>query len=475
MKDNLLKNFLKFSYGSWIGMIIGLVTTMVITRLLTPESFGKFSMYELFVQMSMVFAIFGSDQAFIRFFYEEEKEKRTDLLYNSMKIPILTTIIILIGTFLFYKPITSFVFGEANISYVWYLNIGIITQLIFRYAQLVVRMQQKGNIYSVLQMLQRAFDFVLILSFFYLIGDNFQTLVSARIVTILLLIIVAIYSTKDFWFYQSETTKQVRHTKMSIFKYGSPFVFTVFISLLFQSFDKIALRQWSDFDELGIYSAAMKLVALVMILRTTFSNFWTPVAFEKYENEPENRKFFRLINSLVAYIMLLVGIISIAFREVIAMLLGEQFQEAAIIVPFLIFMPVFFTISETTVMGINFVKKTYWHILISTLACGSNITLNWLLVPEYGAIGAAIATAISIIIFFSLRTFISYYYYRVPYTAGRMYFMIGLLFVYSSLAVIGISFWENIFLGIAMGIVLTLVYQKEIKYIISNKQVLMNS
>ena len=29
MKDNLLKKFISFSYGSWIGLIIGFITTLI--------------------------------------------------------------------------------------------------------------------------------------------------------------------------------------------------------------------------------------------------------------------------------------------------------------------------------------------------------------------------------------------------------------------------------------------------------------
>ena len=56
---SLLKKFLSFSYGSWIGIIIGIVSTPVITRLLTPEDFGKASMFTLALNILMVFVMFN--------------------------------------------------------------------------------------------------------------------------------------------------------------------------------------------------------------------------------------------------------------------------------------------------------------------------------------------------------------------------------------------------------------------------------
>src|SRR5699024_6216961 len=101
---------------------------------------------------------------------------------------------------------------------------------------------------------------------------------------------------KDFWNLKNAKVKDVKHSQREIITYGAPFVLTIFITWLFESFDKIALRQWSDFGELGLYSAAMRLVALVMVLKQTFSTFWVPVAYEKFENNPKDKDFFRHIS-----------------------------------------------------------------------------------------------------------------------------------------------------------------------------------
>src|SRR5699024_3189025 len=158
MNDSLIKKFLKFSYGSWIGLFLGLASTMLITRLLPPDALGKASMFDLVLQVGMILTIFGTDQSFVRFFYEEEESKRGALLYNTLKIPIITTIAMIILVFVFYQPITNFLVGESNFIISIWLAFGIIGQLLHRYSQLVIRMQQKGNLYSLLQIFLRVFN-----------------------------------------------------------------------------------------------------------------------------------------------------------------------------------------------------------------------------------------------------------------------------------------------------------------------------
>lgn len=474
MKDSLVKKFLKFSYGSWVGLVLGLLTTMIITRLLPPDSFGKMSMFDLSLQVVMIFTVFGTDQAFIRFFYEEELEKRGGLLYNSLRIPIISTLIILVLLFVWYKPITYFLFENTEINYVVWLSIGIIAQLLLRYSRLVIRMQQKGNLYSLIQIIEKVFELIFILLLFRFIGAQFEVLVYSKVITISMLVIIAIYFGRNIWHIRGIKQKNLKHSQSDILKFGAPFVLTIFIAWIFESFDKIALRQWSDFSELGLYTAAMKIVALVMVLKTTFSTFWTPVAYERFEKKPKDKNFFRQISIIVSFAMFLVSIVSIAGKDIIVNLLGAEYKEAATIMPFLVFIPLFYTISQVTFVGINFYKKTKWHIPIAGISAVINIIGNWLLVPEYGAIGASISTAFSFVIFFTLRTYISMKYYYVNYPLFRIYFMTAIIALYASYSILTTSFWLNILLSLIPLILLILIFYKDLKYLIANRKLILD-
>lgn len=470
MKESLFKKFLKFSYGSWVGLFLGLTSTMIITRILPPDALGKASMFDLVLQIGMILTIFGTDQSFVRFFYEEEESKRGALLFNTLKIPFITTIIMLILILTFYKPITSFLVGKSDFTIAIWLVLGIIGQLLHRYSQLVIRMQQKGNLYSILQIFLRVFNLSFILIFFYLIGARFEILIFSKVVTFFLLVMIAIYFSKNYWNLKNTRIRNTKHTQKEIFQYGAPYVLTLFITWLFESFDKIALRQWSTFEELGQYSAAMRLVALVVVLRTTFSTFWTPVAYEKFEKSPADKDFFRSMSILVSFVMFFVAIGSIAGRDLIVILLGKNYAGAATIMPFLVFMPVLYTISHTTVMGINFYKKTKYHIYIAVISSIINIIGNWILVPLYGALGASISTAISFVVFFTLRTQFSLKFYKVNYPLIKIYIMIIVVMVYSAYAVFNTNFWSNMIIGIIPIIILLLIFYKDLIYILKNKK-----
>ena len=337
----------------------------------------------------------------------------------------------------------------------------ILFNFFYRYGTLVIRMQHKGNRFSILEILNKLFNLILILIFALFVGNTYKIIIYSTVVTLILLTIISVLFERDFWSIRNFKVNDLKHSKIEIIKYSYPFVLTILITWLFQSFDQIAIRHWSTFEELGLYAAAFKIVALLSVLQVTFSTFWTPVCYEHFEKTPNNKSLYRNTTKIITFIMFLVAIITIAGKDIIVYLLGSDFKEAAKIMPFLVFMPIMYTISETTVIGINFYKKTKWHIFISLVACIVNIIGNWLLVPNYGALGASISTAFSYIVFFSLRTLISLKYYKVYYDLRRIYFMILILTVYSIYSIINLNFYLNILAGFCSFLFMVLVYYKD--------------
>jgi O-antigen/teichoic acid export membrane protein len=178
------------------------------------------------------------------------------------------------------------------------------------------------------------------------------------------------------------------------------------------------------------------IIGMMNTIQGAFTTFWVPVAYEKYSNNPEDKEFFSNINQIVSVVMILVAIGLIATKDIIVLLMGSKFGEAVFVIPFLVFMPIMYTISETTVLGINFKKKTKYHIYVAVFSAISNIIGNIILVPKMGATGAAISTGLSYIVFFIARTHFASKLYKINLKLGRFWISIIAVYVlaiYSSL------------------------------------------
>ena len=116
---------------------------------------------------------------------------------------------------------------------------------------------------------------------------------------------------------------------------------------------------------------------------------------EHYEKEPEDQTFYQKGFRTMSFVMFFIGSSLILCKDLFVLLLGEDYRGSAAMIPFLCLSPIMLTISDTTVIGITFSKKSYLQIIVSAVACAINIAGNTLLVPIIGGVGAAISTGLS--------------------------------------------------------------------------------
>jgi O-antigen/teichoic acid export membrane protein len=271
-----------------------------------------------------------------------------------------------------------------------------------RYAYLILRMELRGKLYSLLNIISQIVSFALLLTLLLFFEKTFRSIILATIFSTIINTIIVFIITKESWkinkkYFEKELTK-----KMLFFAF--PLVPATLISWLLNSFDKVALKVWSTYEELGLYAAAFKIVALLTIFQNIFTTSWIPIAYKWYEEKKPN-ELYEKISSLTSFIMTFIFACVVFFRNVIVILLGESYRNTTEIFIFLLFVPVMYTISEASTVGINLKKKTSYVLYATLIATLSNLFLNYLLVPKYGAIGAAIGTCISYVMFFFARVF----------------------------------------------------------------------
>ena len=167
------------------------------------------------------------------------------------------------------------------------------------------------------------------------------------------------------------------------------------------------------------------------IIQTTFNTLWAPMAVEHYTKKKDDVSFYQKGNQIITVIMFFIGFTLILCKDVFSVLLGAKYREAAYILLFLIFNPIMYTISETTVNGLVFKKKSNMQVVVSLGACIVNLIGNTMLVPKFGCQGAAISTGLSYIVFFTLRTVLSNRYFYVDFHLKKFYFITALSIMYA--------------------------------------------
>lgn len=447
-KNNFLKKFLIIGVGTIVNMLLGLITTPLITRIVDPTEYGKLSIFTLYSNIAVMTLCLGLDQALVRYYYESDDfEYKKKLLFQCIKFPVITSVIIsIIVIILSYLKVINF---EFNTFLIVLLCIYTIIQIIYRFSLLLVRLDYKSKLYSLLQILNKLFYVVIaIVSLFYLKKWYLTILVLATIISAFICLLISIFAQINIWNFFSTKDNKNNISVKELIKYSYPFIVSLGLTTLFQGIDKICLNYFCDYYEVGIYASTLSLINIFAIIQSTFNSLWGPLSVEHYTKFPNDKKFYQTVNQLMTFIMFFIGISLIFVKDIFSFLLGEKYRLAAYILPFLIFNPIMYTLSETTGCGLVFMKKSKYQVIVSLIACACNILGNIILVPMIGSKGAAISTGISYIVFFSLKTFLSNRFYYVNYKLKKFYILTFIVCVYA---------WYNTFYSFNFITVLTYI------------------
>lgn len=446
------KDFIVLGLGIFLNLLIGVLTTPIITRMVSPANYGKYSLFVMYSEIIMVVLGLGLDQTLVRYFYhKEDLNYRRKLLSKCTKLPFVLCLFMGLLILLFIYILPNFLNVDFFLFLSEKLNLGISSKsiipflfviltfflLVNRYAMLLVRLQYKSFTYSLLNVFQKLFYVIFACAFIILLGSkekDFIYLALATIISYFLVSLIAIIVEKKFWNHINLKNTSLPYDEKELYKYGIPLIFSSSIARLLQACGSTMLKLFCDEASVGIYASAINLVHIFAIIQTTFNILWAPLMIEHYQKNKDDKEFYIKANQLITVLLFFFGATMLVFKDLFAVLLGNDYQQAIFVLPFLIFYPIMYTISETTCCGIVFMKKTHMNIVVSLLSLISNIILCILLIPKLNLLGAAISTGVSYIVFYFVRTLISKKYYPIKFNIGKLIFVIllfGLFCLYS--------------------------------------------
>ncbi len=141
--EGLIKKLGQFSVGPILGAVLGFITVPVITYFITPDEYGRASMFTLAISILQMFVFLGMDHAYTKRYYESEDKIK--LLTNAMLPSIVLVTLIDIVIFIFRKNVSLLLFDTDGEMLCIYALMVILPGLAAeKFALMDIRMQQKG-------------------------------------------------------------------------------------------------------------------------------------------------------------------------------------------------------------------------------------------------------------------------------------------------------------------------------------------
>ena len=397
------KKIASYAVGPIGASILGFITLPIITWFYTVEDVGRVSMLQVFTSFSILLFCLGLDQAYIR---EYHSTTNKSLLLKATLLPgFILSIAFLSIIYLYDVTLISKWLYEIPSAYLSIITIlCFLVALISRFLSLVVRMQERALAFSMSQLLPKLLFLLIILaSVWFGFSKDTYNLITANVLSIFLVFFIFLWNTRQDWVF-SFRYKIEKEQLHKLFSFGLPLVIGGLASWGLNVMDKLFLRALSNYSELGIYSVAMSIAAMAAILSGIFNTIWAPMVYKwESENLVDISKIDN-ISEVVLAIVYFVIVLSGLFSWVIPYLLPKQYEVIQFLITSCLIGPLFYTLSETTAVGITLTRKTKLSMFASIGAMLINFIGNYILVPKYGAMGATASTAIAFWSFFILRT-----------------------------------------------------------------------
>ena len=231
--------------------------------------------------------------------------------------------------------------------------------------------------------------------------------------------------------------------------------------------DKYIILVLCGVAENGIYSVASKIPSLLNIFQTIFNQAWSLSAIKDFDSQDKNGFFSKMYNSYNCLMSVACAGLILLNRFLAKILYAKDFFTAWKYVPFLLIAIMFGALSGYVGGIYTAVKETKIFAQSTVIGALVNIGINLIIVPVWGALGAAFATAISYWTVWLLRMFHMKKYLIIKLNLFRDYVVYLLLLLQSILYLLFVNDFLGLYI-IQFIIILIIIslFSKEIRFII---------
>lgn len=164
--------------------------------------------------------------------------------------------------------------------------------------------------------------------------------------------------------------------------------------MVYTQIDKIMLGQMTGGATVGIYSAALTISSLWMFIPNALIESARPIIMNsKDQNEKSYIKKNKQLYCSIIWIGIAASVvITLLAKPIILLIYGIQFIDSVNVLIILIWSRIFSLIGTTKAIWLTVENLGKYQVYFVGIGALLNIVLNYLFIPKYGAIGAAVAT-----------------------------------------------------------------------------------
>lgn len=430
-----------YGLSSIVARFINFFFVPIYTRVLSPGNYGLASELLAYIALLQVLLTFGLETGFFRF-ANKEKDKAGLLFSTTSSWLLASSVVFVLLVFLLSGTISqSMGHSAVYLKFVaMILAIDCFTAIYF--ARL--RYENKAWLFAAFKTIKILSEvgFNLLL-FFALPGwllqhpDSFLLrIVPSRpdygyiLLAILLSGIVSLILfipsiIKTSFRFSAELWKKLMLYSLPLMIAGLPGIANDYI-------DRILFRYFSPdsspwLDQLGIYSAVVKLSVFITLFVQMFRYAAEPFFFSSAQQDNIKKTYADVMKYFIAFCLLLfLGIVF--YADLFALILGKEFRTGMDILPVILLANIFLGISFNLSMWYKLSEQTRFALYITLSGLAVTVLIDVVFMPVYGYYAAASSHLVSYAVMIALSYRFSLRHYPIPHNLKAIftYFAVAL-------------------------------------------------
>lgn len=435
-----ITNTLIYGIGNLATKIIGFILIPVYVKYFSISTYGVLGLLE--VTNAALVSILGLafTQALYRWYWDEAFiTKRKSIFFTTLSFLIVFLSFVIFISYFFIKDFSSLLFGEINYYNLIFLvvitsSLQIITQTI----STLIQLQQKAVLFTVANVFTLIIQLLFTIYFITLKKIGLYGIYYAQIISFCFYLIIVSY----FLIKNIELKFEILILRKML-AYSSPWLISNVAALIISISDRYFIRIFGEMGDLGIYQFGYKIantVSVLVIASAQMAIF--PMMFKKM-NDPDAKRFYSKIMTYFTFgVMFFILFLNFYSFEIIKFLARKkEYWDAYGVIPYISLGLIFAMLKDLTSVPLQIEKKSTLVSKIIIFSAIVSLGLNWLIIPKYGSIGAAISFIISQFFYFLLMTYFAQKNYKINYEFVKVIKMIvvGIILFFISLALADFS------------------------------------
>lgn len=435
-----------YGLGSILPRVLNfLILTSFYTHIFGTNPYGILSELYAYLVIVLVVIEFGMESGFFRFAKDNESVRKA--FSHATGFVTVLALLWMVAVYFFIDPVSSAIHYSDNKEYIiwmaWIIAIDSIALVPFA----KIRQDGRPRRFALLKMANVLINIALVIIFLVVfpwisrqsgalpawlynpdLGVGYVFL--ANLMTSALMFLLLIPELRSFqWNFD-------RKFMGKLLKYSAPLVIVGLAGAINDAGDKIFVKMITgDQGQVGIYSANYRIAVLMTLFIQMFRYAFEPFLFKVSKDKDSGETYALVMKYFVitGLCLFLVTALNIDIFKVI-LLRNTDYWEGLAVVPIVLLGNFFLGVYYNLSVWYKVKDLTRYAAVMALFGALVTIVLNWLLVPEFGYMGAAWATLACYTSMMVISWFWGRKLYPVPYQAGIMIF-----WTFLALALFGVS------------------------------------